>query len=144
MITFLPPLLWSLVLIIDVHAAATVPELSVEELKLMTEAELVSEALRACAISADNLTSAREYRKLSIPEAQKAASERMDERARKQQYIERIMRVWRDRYRGAVPAWFGQLSEAASSDRSSNCEAAANTGGWRRTGRSWRDWAQDK
>jgi hypothetical protein len=100
----------------------------VEELKLMTTPELAGEARMTCRLVGVYLESAQ---RSSAGKFYDQAIQDRNLAFHKQQYLQRVGLVLRDRHHGEMPAWFDQLSLAGKNGNPSDCDTAAAAGGWR-------------
>jgi hypothetical protein len=112
-------------------------ERSVEELKLMTTPELAGEARLICRLVVVDVESARKSYDLKFFDE---VIRLYKEAHRRQQYLQRVGLVLRERNHGEMPAWFEQLSRAIdqsiprkATDQPSppDCDTLATAGGWR-------------
>lgn len=107
---------------------------SIEELKLMTEPELAGESRLVCLEIGHNLGEQRYYGESRQPGHANLYFKALEEVRPRQQYLERIGLVVRDRHHGQMPKWFEQMVQAAKSDdlptAEKACTAAATLGGW--------------
>jgi hypothetical protein len=123
-------LITALLLIITGTASAqnTVlyPVRSADELKLMNEKELASEANGVCNDIVINIETANKL--LDLGDA-KDAGEMLENSEKGEQYLQRIGLVIRDRHKGKSPVWFKKMTKASTFVE---CDAASQAGGFLR------------
>jgi hypothetical protein len=116
------------------QAAWMDPERPVDNLKLMTIPELVTEAWQICSKTVVDLKNADMFgetgRKFRDVKSLNDASQLMDQAARRRRYLERIGLVLRDKNHGEMPDWFKQFNKASYGRDEAECDKAAIAGGW--------------